>query len=531
MSRMLERSSGWVLTPLAIAAALSAFLAAATLAIVLAPDLRLQVEAPNLRPALEAAGAVAAGVTAGIAYVRFVIGAERVWLYVSAAFLVIAMNRLVVGVAVPPDRIDAEVASYLWTAARFEMGVLLLLGALAARRGQSEASPRRLYGAVVLASLTVLAALGLIVWYWRDSLPVLSSRTAVAETFTGVQPGLTATDLALGSAGAGLFLFAAFLYAREPSLERRNRTWLACVLVLAAFSHIHYMLVPTAFSDRVSTADALRLAMSIVLLLALFDEIGRTYARERERGRELEAAYRSEQRRVQELEDLARTKAQLLRMLSHELLHPVAAIRTLATGLSAGEGKLNDDAKRRAVEGILGQSEQLRDLAERAPQLEELRLDVEPVMVEQRIEELLDHVRHTFPHLVDRLLFEVEPKAARVRVRTDPGRMMQVFHNLLSNAQKFSPAGSPVALTARSDDDEVVFEVRDVGGGIPRSEMEHSFAPFVRLSNANGTSGSGIGLHIVRSIVEAHGGRIWIEDGDGGGTAVLFALPTAGSES
>jgi signal transduction histidine kinase len=514
-----------MVTPLTTAAGLSAVLGAATVALVLAPALRLQAEAPNLRPALEAAGAVAAGLTAGIAYVRFVLGGERVWLYVSTAFLVIALHRLVIGVAVPPDRIDAETASYLWTAARFETGVLLLLGALAASRGQSEPSPRPLYGAVALAALTVLAALELVIWVERDSLPALSTAGAATIPFTGVQPGLTLTNLALGSAGTGLFLLTAFLYAREPSLDRRNRTWLACVLVLAAFSHIHYMLVPTAFSDRVSTGDALRLAMSVVLLLALFDEIRRTYARERERGRELEAAYRSEQLRVEELEEIARTKAQLLRMLSHELLHPVAAIRALATGLSAGEDKLNDEAKRRAVEGILGQSEQLRDLVERAPHLEELRFDVEPPVMDQRVEELLDHVRHTFPHLVERLRIVAEPEAAEATVRSDPGRMMQVFHNLLSNAEKFSPAGSPVELTARCLHDEVVFEVRDLGAGIPRGDVKRSFAPFARLSNANGTPGSGIGLHIVRSIVEAHGGRVWIDGGEERGTAVLFALP------
>jgi signal transduction histidine kinase len=368
-----------------------------------------------------------------------------------------------------------------------------------------------------------------LIWFGRAALPDLASETAPTDPITGFQPGLTLADGALGSTGAVLFFLAAFVFARERSLDVRNRTWLSCVLVLAAFSHIHYMLVPTAFTDRVSSGDALRLAMSVVLLLALVDEIRRALTRERERGRELEAAYREEQLRVRELEDVARTKAQLLRMLSHELLHPVAAIRALATGLSIGEDRLDREAKHRAVEGILGQSEQLRDLVERAPELEELRFDVAPVFTEQRVEELIEHVRHTFPHIAGRLVIDVDAEAADATVRSDTGRMMQVFHNLFSNAEKFSPAGTPVVLRARCTDGEVIFEVRDAGPGIGEHDAERLFEPFVRLPSASDTSGSGIGLHIVRSVVDAHGGRVWIEDGDERGTAVLFALHREGA--
>jgi signal transduction histidine kinase len=522
---MLHATSERIFTPLTAAVALAVALGAATIVMLLGPGLWLDIRAPNLRSALEAAGVVAAGLTAGIAYVHLVLSGERVWLYLSVAFLVIGLNRLVFGVIVPPRRIDVQTASYLWTAARLEMGVLLLMGAVAGRRARSDPAPRARYGMVALAAVAVLAAMQALTWFARDALPALNTDTRLIGTANGVDRGLTIVDVALGSSGAVLLLLTAFLFARGGSLERRIRTWIACVLVLAAFSHIHYMLVPTIFSDRISTGDFLRLLMLVALLLALFDDIRLTYVRERGRARELEAAYRAEQARVQELEEVDRAKAQLLQMLSHELLHPVAAIRALATGLSKGEATLDDEAKRRAVGAILGQSEQLRDLVERAPRVDELKLDVEPIFTEQRVDELVEHVRHTFPHLADRLTIDVEPDAAGATVRSDIGRMMQVFHNLFSNAEKFSPPGSPVAVTARCRDDEIVFEVRDAGGGIPRGDVERSFDPFVRLPNANGTSGSGIGLHIVRSIVEAHGGHVWIDGGEQPGTAVLFALP------
>jgi hypothetical protein len=81
-------------------------LGVATIVMLLGPGLWLGIRAPNLRSALEAAGVVAAGLTAGIAYVRLVLSGERVWLYLSVAFLVIGLNCLVFGVVVSPRRLD-----------------------------------------------------------------------------------------------------------------------------------------------------------------------------------------------------------------------------------------------------------------------------------------------------------------------------------------------------------------------------------------------------------------------------------------
>jgi signal transduction histidine kinase len=84
-----------------------------------------------------------------------------------------------------------------------------------------------------------------------------------------------------------------------------------------------------------------------------------------------------------------------------------------------------------------------------------------------------------------------------------------------------------VELAARSRAHDVVFEVRDRGSGIPRGDAERSFDAFVRLPNAGGTEGSGIGLFIVRSIVEAHGGTVWVDGDTADATVVAFALPRA----
>jgi signal transduction histidine kinase len=104
-----------------------------------------------------------------------------------------------------------------------------------------------------------------------------------------------------------------------------------------------------------------------------------------------------------------------------------------------------------------------------------------------------------------------------------------VLLNLLSNANAFAPAGSTITIRLRHDGEDVVVEVRDRGPGIPEEALPHLFEQFftARTSSTRHNIGVGLGLPIAKGIVEAHGGRIWVETAIGVGTAVSFALPTA----
>jgi signal transduction histidine kinase len=108
-----------------------------------------------------------------------------------------------------------------------------------------------------------------------------------------------------------------------------------------------------------------------------------------------------------------------------------------------------------------------------------------------------------------------------------PGLLRQVFNNLLRNAIKFSH-GRPlirIEIGARSDGREIVFYVRDNGVGFDPRLRERLFQPFARLHDRDRFQGSGLGLSIVKRIVERHGGRIWAESGAGEGATFFFALP------
>jgi signal transduction histidine kinase len=129
--------------------------------------------------------------------------------------------------------------------------------------------------------------------------------------------------------------------------------------------------------------------------------------------------------------------------------------------------------------------------------------------------------------------------AASVELRLDAGehlpdlfadrhRVLQVLENLIGNALKFTPSGGRVTVGAVPRAGSVLCYVRDTGSGIPAEDQPHLFDRFwqARLRRAEKRSGAGLGLAIVKGIVEAHGGRIWVESAPGEGSTFYFTLPT-----
>jgi signal transduction histidine kinase len=105
----------------------------------------------------------------------------------------------------------------------------------------------------------------------------------------------------------------------------------------------------------------------------------------------------------------------------------------------------------------------------------------------------------------------------------DGGRVLQVLANLVSNAIKFTPAAGRVSIRVRAEQNEILFSVSDTGIGIPSAELRRVFERFRQISKDR--RGLGLGLHISKSIIEAHGGRVWVESEVGTGSAFHFALP------
>jgi signal transduction histidine kinase len=109
-------------------------------------------------------------------------------------------------------------------------------------------------------------------------------------------------------------------------------------------------------------------------------------------------------------------------------------------------------------------------------------------------------------------------------VRIDADRVFQVLSNLFSNAIKVTPIRGTISVSAMRVDDAVQIAVRDSGRGIPKRDLERIFEPYCRLGLAD-RLGLGLGLYISKSVVQAHGGRIWAESEPGAGTTVFFTVP------
>jgi signal transduction histidine kinase len=164
----------------------------------------------------------------------------------------------------------------------------------------------------------------------------------------------------------------------------------------------------------------------------------------------------------------------------------------------------------------------IQDLVESA-RLESGRLEMreEPVELPQLISEIADRV--SSPE--DRGRIRLEMPDWMPPVLADTNRIERTIVNLLTNALKYSPPEAPVTVTMEQRETEAVVCVRDQGPGIPPEEIPQLFQRFYRVKAGKKAEGLGLGLYIARLIVEAHGGRIWVESEVGQGSSFCFSLP------
>jgi len=306
-------------------------------------------------------------------------------------------------------------------------------------------------------------------------------------------------------------------------------------LSLANPSDILYLVIFFATAGAVGGVGALR-RRSIIEARAL----SRTLV---EANAELERLYRDQaaaartavrlaqtQQQVSALRDADRVRRELLQNVSHELRTPLASILTGATVLLGRSDTTG--AARDGLAGIVTQSRRLDrlvadmlDLARIEGHALDLRL--EPTDVGEAAEAAAARLRQTHP-------------TRAVRVDTEPGsleavadwdRLGQVLDNLLVNADRYAPPRSPIEIhVAPGARGTVVTRVIDHGPGVPPDMKDRIFERFVR-EEQNGAEGTGLGLAIVRGIVEAHAGRVWLDDPeDGGGAVFAFTLPAAPAE-
>jgi two-component system sensor histidine kinase KdpD len=227
-----------------------------------------------------------------------------------------------------------------------------------------------------------------------------------------------------------------------------------------------------------------------------------------------------------------RLRTALLSSLSHDLRTPLGGIEGAASSLLQAPDTLPSEARRELAETILEESRRMTRLVSNL--LDMVRVESGTLAVQKAWQPLEEALGVALLRLEERLASH--PVSTRLPpglplVPIDELLIEQVFINLLENAAKYTPEGTPIVVSAWPSMDTVVVEVADSGPGIPPGEEEAIFRKFQRGSSVNRTGpagGSGLGLTICRGIVAAHGGRIWLEPRAGGGSAFRFSLPLEG---
>lgn len=217
-------------------------------------------------------------------------------------------------------------------------------------------------------------------------------------------------------------------------------------------------------------------------------------------------------------------------MVAHEIRDPMTSCIGYAELLLQRHDDMSEDERNEALMTIAKTGRRLVDLLEDT--LEVARLDagslpyvMRPVDVRDVVTAVLDEQRLSLS-AVPMQLDMPDP----AMVHGDPDRLHQVVANLLSNAVKFSGQGAPVRIATSAADHEVELVVRDEGIGVEPADIPLLFERFVRITQPGDQEripGTGLGLYIARSIVEAHHGRIWAESQPGRGSAFHVALPAA----
>ena len=232
------------------------------------------------------------------------------------------------------------------------------------------------------------------------------------------------------------------------------------------------------------------------------------------------------------LEELERLRAEFLGMVSHELRAPLTAIKGSAATVRGASVPLDPAEVRQFFRIIEEQADQMRDLINNLLDLTRIEagnLSVAPEPTD--LVQVVEQAKNAFLSSGHRNSIEADLVPNLPRVAADRQRIIQVLHNLLSNASKYSREWSTIRVTAAPADMHVVVTVIDEGIGITHERLPRLFSKFSRFDSNRGDqqiSGYGLGLVICRGIVEAHGGRIWAEsDGEGRGTRVTFTIPLA----
>jgi len=228
-----------------------------------------------------------------------------------------------------------------------------------------------------------------------------------------------------------------------------------------------------------------------------------------------------------EIEQLQRD---FVSIVSHELRAPLTAIKGFAKTLVMKDDELAPATRREFLSTVNEQAERLARLVDDLLQVS--RIDAQRVRVEWSeldVDEVMRDLMAQFHSKWGARRLILDTARGLPAVRADRAKLEEILINLVDNAIKYSPEWTPVRVTARVTGDEIEVAVADRGFGIAPEDAAQLFQKFQRITTpaTRDIGGTGLGLYIVKGLVEAHGGRVWVESVPGAGSTFAFTMPRA----
>jgi len=409
-------------------------------------------------------------------------------------------------------------------------------------RSSTRTAPGRLAGPCCLVLLTTL------VWLILSAIVLRMTVAMAAVVFLGAVFLLVASEQFLALAGSGLplqrklaghalaavlALFLTLLLAtwRDQSLTADVLTFVLAVIVVAlvggfvpavleavAGSLLLYFLAmaqPAKFIIG-GVGNAAVLGVFVTVTVAVSFGVEDAARRTRQAARAAEA--------VRRLAEADRMRTALLAAVNHDLRSPLAAAKAAASGLRSHHVELTAEDHDELLAAADESLDRITHLT--ASLLDVSRLQAGSLPVFPRPSDLGE--------IIATSLGDFGPLARTVTVNVprdlppvmaDPAIMERVIVNLVGNALRYAPAGSPLRLTASAHGKRVQLRVIDCGPGIPEADRDRAFLPFQRLGDTSKTTGMGLGLALSRGLTEAMGGVVEPEETPGGGLTMVVLLP------